>query len=93
MPLAAVVAKDTAFELTLAKVKAVVTFPLPSTDDQVAVPSPVKAILIGLAHFVLVEALPVKAAVIVPAVKFPLASRLTIVDAVFKFVALLICVV
>ena len=32
-------------------------------------------------------AVPVKAAVIVPAVKFPEASRATIVDAVFAFVA------
>lgn len=33
------------------------------------------------------DAFPVKAAVIVPAVKFPEASRATIVDAVFAFVA------
>ena len=37
---------------------------------------------------VAVEALPFKAAVIVPAVKLPEASRATIVEAVFKFVAL-----
>ena len=37
---------------------------------------------------VAVEALPDKAAVIVPAVKLPEASRATMVDAVFKLVAL-----
>jgi hypothetical protein len=37
---------------------------------------------------VAVEALPVKAAVIVPAVKFPEASRATMVEAVFALVAL-----
>ena len=36
---------------------------------------------------VAVEALPVKAAVIVPALKLPEASRATMVDAVFAFVA------
>ena len=46
------------------------------------VTSPVK-----LALVVTVEALPVRAAVIVPALKLPEASRATIVDAVFAFVA------
>jgi hypothetical protein len=41
----------------------------------------------AVARVVAVEALPVSAAVIVPAVKFPLASRETIVLAVFALVA------
>ena len=44
--------------------------------------------LVALVALVAVEALPFKAAVIVPALKLPEASRATIVEAVFKFVAL-----
>lgn len=42
---------------------------------------------VKLAFVVTVDALPAKLAVIVPAVKLPLASRATIVDGVFAFVA------
>jgi hypothetical protein len=45
------------------------------------------AMVRAVARVVAVEALPVSAAVIVPAVKFPLASRETIALAVFALVA------
>jgi hypothetical protein len=42
---------------------------------------------VAVVALVAVDALPLKAAVIVPALKFPEASRLTIADAVFALVA------
>ena len=76
------------FELTLAKVNAADTSALPSTLLNVAVASPVKDKLRAVNHLEAVLALPVNAAVIVPAVKLPLESRFTIVLAVLELVAL-----
>ena len=51
------------------------------------VTSPVRDIVLPADHASAVSALPVKSAVIVPAVKSPAASRATIVEAVFASVA------
>ena len=61
--------------------------PLPSNDPLVPVTSPVRVIVLPVAHFVAVDALPDNAAVIVPAEKLPDPSRNTIVLAVLAFVA------
>ena len=74
------------FELTVASVIAALTAALPSTELSVAVASPVKLKSLAVIHFVAVLALPVSAAVIVPAAKLPLASRRTSVEAVFEAV-------
>jgi hypothetical protein len=72
---------------TVARVPAAVTLPVPSKLGDVYARSPVIAIVRPVARAVAVAALPVRAAVIVPAVKLPLASRATIADAVFAEVA------
>lgn len=64
-----------------------VIFALPLKDVAVPVTSPLIAIVLAVCKVVAVDALPVKAAVIVPAAKFPLASRATIADVVFALVA------
>ena len=77
------------FPLTVARVSAAETAAVPSTDVRDAVASPVSERVRGVAHAVAVDAFPVNAALIVPAVKLPEASRFTSVDAVFAFVAAL----
>jgi len=89
--------KDPTFEFTVARVKAADTFAVPSTPERVAVPSPVRDRSRAVAHEVAVSALPVtspvilplKVAVIVPALKSPEASLSTRVEAVFASVAAL----
>jgi hypothetical protein len=65
--------------------------PDPSHPPDIPVTSPVRVIVLPVVHaaaVVAVLALPVKAAVIVPAEKLPDASLATIVSAVFALVAL-----
>ncbi len=64
------------------------TLAVPLNDALVQLISPVAAIVLPVANCVADEAVPVKDAVIVPALKFPEASRATIVEAVFALVAL-----
>jgi hypothetical protein len=75
------------FALTVASVPAPVTAAEPLNEPLVYAKSPVIAIVRPVAKVVAVLAFPLKAAVTVPAVKFPLASRATIALAVFADVA------
>ena len=65
----------------------IVIFAPPLKDVAVPVTSPLIAIVLAVARVVAVDAFPLNAAVIVPAVKLPLPSLATIALAVFKFVA------
>ena len=69
-----------------AKVDAIEALAVPSTDVE-PVTSPVRETVLAVAHLVAVEAFPANAAVIVPAAKFPLSSRFTIIFAVLRLVA------
>lgn len=69
-----------------ARVRVMEAFADPSNEAD-PVPSPVRASVRTVASFVAVDALPLKAAVIVPAAKLPLASRFTTVLAVLALVA------
>ena len=62
-------------------------FAPPLNDVAVPVTSPLMAIVLAVCNVVAVDALPVNAAVIVPAEKLPLASLATTLDAVFALVA------
>jgi len=63
------------------------TLAVPSNDALVQLMSPVAAIVLPVANCVADEAVPVKDAVIVPALKLPEASRATMADGVFALVA------
>ena len=77
MPSATELAAIVAVSVTLA-LPSILTLPLKS---------PSSVIVLAVAHLLAVLALPLSAAVIVPALKLPLASRATILFTVFALVA------
>ena len=87
LPAIAALAFTSALTITPLPMAVVIEAPLVRSLLTVPVTSPLSVKLRALLSAVAVVALPLRAAVIVPALKLPLASRATMVDAVLALVA------